>query len=119
LTIPCIIALNKESLLRLTIANLFRNSANELTVIESDAENLDALIREINQFKANIILVENSSPFADEPSLTKLLILYPQLLVIVIQEDNNWLHIFRKENKLLTSATDLLDVINSAQNQLF
>ena len=116
MSIPCILALQKDSLIRLTLANLIGNSEDELVSIDSEAENLEELIREINQYHAKVIIIGNPSTFAKEASLSKLLVLSSNLLVIVIQEDNNWLHIYTKEKKLLTSTTDLLDVIHTVHN---
>jgi hypothetical protein len=112
-TIPCILATHENSLIRFTIETLTSASEDDLTITESRAETLEELIKETNQHKAKVILFEDSYPLANEKSFVKLLTLYPNLLVIVIQENNNWLHIFRKENKLLTSVTDLLDIIRS------
>jgi hypothetical protein len=114
LTIPCILAIHENSLIRFTIETLTSASEGDLIVIESKAETIEKLIQEINQYKAKVILFENTYPLVDENSFAKLLTLYPNLLVVIIQKDNNWLQIFRKEKKLLTSATDLLDIIRSA-----
>lgn len=113
MTIPCILAIHENSLIRFTIETLTRVSEDDLIVIESKAETLEKLFQEIDQHKVRVILFDASYPLANENSFAKLLTRYPNLLVVVIQEDNNWLHIFRKENKLLTSTTDLLDVIQS------
>jgi DNA-binding NarL/FixJ family response regulator len=115
-SIPCILALQKESLIRLTLANLFSNSDGELVAIDSEAERLDELIGEVKQYKAKVILLENTNPFTEETSLTQLLTLPSNLLVIVIQEDNNWLQIYSKEKKLLTSTMDLLEVIHTVRD---
>jgi hypothetical protein len=116
MSIPCILALQKDSLIKLTLANLVGKADEALVAIDSEAENLEELDREINQYHAKVILLENSSPFAEETSLSNLLVHSSKLLVIVIQEDNNWLHIYTKEKKLLTSTTDLLDVIHTVHN---
>jgi CO dehydrogenase nickel-insertion accessory protein CooC1 len=115
-SIPCILAFQKDSLIRLTLVNLVDNADEAFVLIDTEAENLEELDREINQYHAKVIILENSSPFAEETSLSKLLVHSSKLLVIVIQEDNNWLHIYTKEKKLLTSTTDLLDVIHTVHN---
>jgi hypothetical protein len=115
-SIPCILAFQKDSLIRLTLVNLVDNADEAFVLIDTEAENLEELDREINQYHAKVIILENSSPFAEETSLSKLLVHSSKLLVIVIQEDNNWLDVYSKDNKLLTSTTDLLDVIKTVQN---
>ena len=62
--IPCLLALHNVPLLSLTITNLIGNSDNELVAIHSEAENLEELNREINQYKAKVVLLENSNPLA-------------------------------------------------------
>ena len=119
MSIPCILALHKDSLIRLTLANLVSNSNDEFVSIDSEAESLEELNWEINHYQAEVIILENSNPFAGKASLSQLLASHSKLLVIVIQEDNNWLQIYCKENKLLTSTTDLLDVIHTVHNHRF
>jgi hypothetical protein len=40
--------------------------------------------------------------------------LYPRLLVIIVNEASNWLHIYRREDILITTSADLISVIQSA-----
>ena len=114
MNIPCVLAITKDSLLGFALTNLINASECGLVVIESDAQTLEELIQEINGNEADVILLEKSSSFAGEAALTKLLMLYPKLLVIIVNEENNWLQIYRREDVLMTSPADLMDVIQSA-----
>jgi DNA-binding NarL/FixJ family response regulator len=114
LNIPCVLAITKDSLLGFALTNLINASENGLVVIESNAQTLEEFIKEINDNEADVILLEKSSPFAGEAALTKLLMLYPKLLVVIVNEENNWLNIYRREDLLMTSPTDLMNVIQSA-----
>lgn len=112
--IPCVLAIAKDSLLGFALTNLITESDTGLVVIESNAQTLEELVTEIITHKADVILLERSSPFAGEEALTKLLMKFPKLLVIIADEDSNWLRIYRREDILMKSAADLISAIQSA-----
>ena len=111
--IPCVLVITVNSLLGLALMNLIKVSDNGLVVFESTAKEFDELTQEITTLSADVILVERSNPFAGEDSLAKLLMSYPKLLVIVINEEDNWLHTYRREDVLMTSTADLISAIQS------
>jgi hypothetical protein len=113
-SIPCVLVLTENSLLSLALTNLINASDIGLVVFESTAKEFDDLLWEINTYSADVILVEKETTFAGENSLTKLLILYPRLLIVIVNEEDNWLHIYRRENLLMTSTEDLLGVLQTA-----
>ena len=113
MNIPCVLVITKNSMLSFSLANLINASEKGLAVIESTAQEFDELIREITINKADVILVDSACPFAGEETLIKLLMLYPKLLVIIVNEENNWLQTYRREDILMTSAKDLLSAIVS------
>ena len=94
--------------------NLIQASNNGFFIHESIAQNIDEFCREIHTVKADVILLERSCPYAGKHALTKLLLLYPKLLVIIVNEESNWLQIFRRDDILMTSPADLMGVIQSA-----
>jgi len=100
--------------LGLALTNLINASDTGLVVFESTAKEFDELTREIDTYRADVILVDRSNPFAVEESVTKLLRLYPKLLIVIVNEEDNWLNIYRRENLLMTSTEDLLNVIQTA-----
>jgi hypothetical protein len=100
-------------LLSQILTNLIGAAGNDLFLIYSEASNLEELISEIEIYKADVFVIEKSYPFAEDNSVTRLLLLFSKLLVIIINEDSNWLSIFRREDKLLVSSSDLLDAIAS------
>ena len=112
--IPCVLAITKDSVLGHALTNLINSSDVGFVVVESNAKTFDELIEEINTNNADVILLEKSDPFAAEEMLTRLLMLYPRLLVIIVNEENNWLHIYRREDLLMTSSADLITAIRSA-----
>lgn len=109
----CLVALKKNSLLSQILTNLIGAADNDLLLVYSEASSLEELISEIETYKADVFVIEKSCPFAEDRSIARLLLLFSKLLVIIINEDSNWLSIFRREDKLLVSSTDLLDAIAS------
>jgi hypothetical protein len=95
------------------MTNLINASDVGLMVFESRAQSLADLVKEINDNQADVILLEKSSPFAEERALTKLLMQYPKLLVIVVDENSNWLRTYRREDILMKSPADLISAIQS------
>jgi len=112
--IPCVLVITENSLLGMALTNLINTSKSGLVVFESSAKEFDELIWELNTYSADVLLVEKNNSFAGEESLMRLLTLYPKLLIVIVNEEDNWLNIYRRENLLMTSTADLLDVIQSA-----
>ena len=108
---PCLLVVTKESLLNLALKNLINASEKSLVVNESKAQTYEDLIREINTFTTDVILLEKNSSFASDESLTKLLMLYPKLLLVIVNEEDNWLQVYRREDILMNSSADLMNII--------
>jgi hypothetical protein len=68
---------------------------------------------DVSKIQPNVVLFSESQPMAAKESLAQLLIGHPRLRIVVVSVDSNWLHIFNKEDMLLTSLDDLLAVIKS------
>ena len=111
--IPCVVTVRKKSLLSHILADLTGTSGDGLFLIYSAATSMDEFVAEIENNNAAVVMLEKSSIFADEDFVAKLLTLFSKLLVIVISEDSNWLNIFRREDKLLVSSVDLINVVYS------
>ena len=112
--VPCVLVITINSLLSLALTNLINTSSEGLVVFESSAQDLNELIREINSYEADVLLLERNCAFSDEESLAKLLVSYPELLLIIVNEEDNWMHTYRRKNVLINSPADLLNVIQTA-----
>ncbi|MBI5352270.1 MAG: hypothetical protein HZB50_06490 [Chloroflexi bacterium] len=120
--IPCIVTVKKRSLLSHILTDLTGTSGDGLFLIYSAATSMEEFVVEIENSDAAVVMLEKSGIFAEEDAVAKLLTVFSKLLVIVISEDNNWLNIFRREDKLLVSSVDLIDAVssrldNSTQNK--
>lgn len=114
MNIPCVLVITKDSVLSFALTDLINASDVGLVVFDSQAQNFVELVKEINSNQADVILLEKSSSYAGEEALMKLLMYYPKLLVIVVDEESNWLRIFRREDILMASPADLISAIQSA-----
>ena len=85
----------------------------EPTLVASHVTGMQELISIIDKNSVGTILVRASNPLAYENSIAHILTTYPKLQVIVANENSNYLHIFKKEEVLLTRFADLLDLLTS------
>jgi hypothetical protein len=109
----CLVTVRKGSLLGNILHELMENSGKSLHLIYSEAATPQDFMTEVDSSKAAVVLLEKSSPLADEEAIAKLLTLFSKLLVIVISPDSNLLNIYRREDKLLLSSVDLVDAVHS------
>jgi len=116
--VSCIVALEKDSIIRHAVTNLVNLSDSGLIIRQSQAANIDELINEISFYGEDVILIVASNAHTEE-SLLRLLMACPRLLILVVNENSNWVHVFQRDDKLLSSASDLLDVIHSGLSRLF
>jgi chemotaxis response regulator CheB len=109
--ITCVLAMQQHSLMNQALINALLSSIPEHKVITSTANSLEALITEISELKPDVVLLGESMPLAAKDTLAHLLMCFPELRVIVVSEDTNWLHVFHKKDLLLTRQSDLLDIV--------
>ena len=110
----CIIATANNSILNLAVNKLINLPQVDLTVLESSANSYPMLVNEIKDHKADVVILDKSFPFPEEDMFARLLLIFPSLLVVVINDGNNWLHLFRRQDILLSAPEDFLQVILSS-----
>jgi len=109
---PCVLVLKADVLMKRAFASLI-TQGGEFEVAVSEALDLTDLIEDVASINPDAIFLSGSLPLADKASLSQLLIRYRGLKVVVVSNESNWLHIFKREDRLLTRLDDLLLVINS------
>lgn len=70
------------------------------------------LITEIDRNNVEMILLRDTNPLAEEKSLVHLMTIYPRLRIVVASELSNVLRVYKKDEILLSSFTDLVHLIN-------
>ena len=108
---PCVLAVQQDSLIGRALASVLMSSKSELKLITYQAKDIGGLVAETSLLKPDVVILGESTPLAANDSLGQLLMSFPTLRVIVVGEGNNWLHVFSKEDRLVTRQTDLLDVL--------
>ena len=111
---PNVLFILKNPLLNLALTKIIKDSKSSLNFIESNAQQYDELLMEIKTLIADVIILDKASYFASEEILTKLLNLYPKLLLILVDQDSNWLQVYRREDILINSSAELMEIIKSS-----
>ena len=110
--VTCILAIQQYSLMNHALVSALRSSFPAHEMVTTNASDLESLITEISHLKPVVVLLGESMPLAAKDTLAHLLMCFPELRVIVVSEDTNWLHVFHKKDMLLTRQSDLLDIVN-------
>jgi DNA-binding NarL/FixJ family response regulator len=98
-------------MLNRALTDLLHSSDCELKIITSGANDVHGLIAETSKIKPDVVILGESTPLARMDVLGNLLMSYPEMRVVVVSEESNWLHIFDKKDKLMSQNSDLLDVL--------
>jgi chemotaxis response regulator CheB len=108
----CILIVVTNTLLKQAMTNLIANHS-DMTVVTRGMNTVEELIDEIARHSPDVVVLEEGTLLSSAETLVSLLMLYPGLRVIVLSEQSNWLHIYSKEEVLMTQATDLVNLIQS------
>ena len=111
--ISCFLIMPQNSLLNHAITSILVNPTFNLKLANSQAANGAELIREIGLVRPDVILIGETMPLAQRETLSHLLMSFPELKIIVISEETNWLHVFHKKDWLMTQESDLLALVCS------
>jgi DNA-binding NarL/FixJ family response regulator len=111
--IPSVLVIRKNSLLNQAMASILQSSGSKIKVVTSAANDVQGLIVDISNLEPDVILLEESMALASKETITHLLMVYPNMRLIVVSDDSNWLHIYRKKDMLMTRPGDLLSIITS------
>ncbi len=93
------------------MSSLLLSMTTDIALFESTTHDLDCFLQEVSHTEPDLILLEESSPFSAEAQLVHVLIAKPDIPVIVISQENNWIHVVRRESVRLRSANDLIDAM--------
>jgi len=113
---PTVLVISASPLLKMALSNIIHDSKLGLEIIESKAQRYVELIEEIGTCNADVILLDAANSFAAEDVLGKLLIVCPKLFLILVDQDSNWLHLYRREDVLISSSGDLMEIVKSSIN---
>jgi hypothetical protein len=87
------------------------NLEKELEIVISEAVDINQLATDVSKINPNVVLLSESQPLAVKETVAQLLVNHPKIRIVIVSVNSNWLHIYDKEDKLLTKLEDLLTVI--------
>jgi hypothetical protein len=107
-----ILVLKSDVMLKRAVLSLM-NLEKELEIVISEAVDINKLAMDIYKINPNIILFSETQPLAAKEIIAQLLVNHPKIKIVIVSVNSNWLHIYEKEDRLLTKLEDLLTVIKS------
>jgi len=114
LSIDCLLIIENDSPLNFALDMLLVPSS-EINVVKSTAVDLQGVVDEVSNLKSQVVILEDSATPTRENSLANLLMSNPELKIIVVLKDSNYVHIFRKDEILIENASEFLEIIQSKQ----
>jgi DNA-binding NarL/FixJ family response regulator len=97
---------NSEILLSAGVAHLLLQNGS-LNVIGSRQHPNSSLFVDINQYKPDIVIIDQS----EHPLLLQILELFPKLCVIVLNSHNNWIQVFQRQELYIKEPFELTAAI--------
>lgn len=82
-----------------------------IQAVKSNANDLRGVLEEICYLKSQVVIIEEAATVDDQNSLSDMLTLSPDLKIILVSRDNNYIHVFRGADVLIESASEFLDII--------
>ena len=114
MSIDCLLIIENDSPLNFALDMLLAPSS-EINAVKSNAIDLQGVVDEISNLKSQVVILEDSATPTRENSLANLLMSNPELKIIVVLKDSNYVHIFRKDEILIENASEFLEIIQSKQ----
>jgi hypothetical protein len=111
LNVPCVLVMKSDWLMKRALACILDGDVAELKVCVSEANELNGLSAEIAKLEPGVLFLPENASLAGDSAISQILAKHPNLKVIVATEKSNWLHIFRREDRLLSGLPELISLI--------
>lgn len=108
---PCVLVMKNDWLMKRALTSVLQDAEAELQVCISEANEVNELRAEVVRLKPGVVFIGETTPLAAIGCISQLLTAQPNLKVIVVSEQSNWVHIFRREDKLLGSLLEFIHLI--------
>jgi hypothetical protein len=89
------------------------SSESDLQVIIVDSEDRYGLLQSVARYQPGTIILDQSVILEDSAFFVSLLEELPELRVIGISVEDNWLHMYCKREVEVTQAVDLTEIVRS------
>ena len=108
-TIKCLIVCANE-LMGVTVENLFKTQV-DLDVVNAQSLTDADLIQELELYRPDVLILDESVDLNNPTRLLKPLISLPNLIVIMLNTEANVMHVYKKQDVLVTQISDLFSVV--------
>ncbi len=105
----------KHILFKQIMSKLLLNISDEVELFESTTQDVECLLQDVSDIDPDLIFLEEDSPLSAESFLMRVLVARPGRPVIVVNQEDNWMHVVRWETVKLRSADDLLDAMKTVE----
>jgi len=109
MTIKCLIVCSNE-LMGITVENLCKTQA-DMEVINAQFLGEDDLIQEFKRYQPDVLIVDERIEVNDPTRLLQSLAVMPNIRVILLNDKDNILHVYKKHNVLVTQVADLISAV--------
>ena len=108
----CLLVINNDSPLNFAMEMLLVPSSG-IKAVKSRARDLQSMINEIHVSQSQVVIIEETATLDNETSLADMHKLNPDLKIILVPRDGNYVHIFRQDEIAIQNASEFLDIIRS------
>lgn len=108
----CLLVIEDDSPLNFALEMLLVPSS-EIKAIKSNAGDFQGVVEEVCKLEAPVVILEDSATPAKDNSLAHLLMSNPGLKIVVVLRNSNYVHVFRKDEILIQSSSEFLEIIRS------
>lgn len=112
MSIDCLLIIENDSPLNLAFEMLF-GSDSGVDAVKSNAKDFRGLVDEVCNLKSGVVILEDSATGTEENVLADLLMAKPGMKIVIVLRDSNYIHIFRKDEVMIRSSSDFLEIIQS------
>lgn len=97
-----------------TVENLFKTQV-DLDVVNAQSLTDADLIQELELYRPDVLILDESVDLNNPTRLLKPLISLPNLIVIMLNTEANVMHVYKKQDVLVTQISDLFSVVRDQQ----
>lgn len=110
-----VLVIQSERLLAEGILHLL-NRVQDILVFNAMCDDVVALLNQIQDIKPSVLVLEECSKLTDHPSFVSLFGGYPDMRVIVVDERENRMHIYRMKEIEIERSADLVAAIREDEH---
>jgi hypothetical protein len=112
LSTNCLLIIDENSPLNFALEMLLVPSSG-VDAVKSVSRNFHGLVDEACALNSQVVILEDDVSETGESALSQLLMSKPELKIIVVLRDSNYIHVFRKEEVLIQNASEFIEIIRS------